>query len=293
MERRTNIHGGHKHRRRISAAIAIAAATTIIAPSAQAAVPSVFGDDLPCATQSSAGNVRLCSGATHSFDGTKIDANVILPPEPTTGADGPYPTIGFFHGWGGSKIGLNARTQAWASRGYVVLSMSDRGWGSSCGAQDPDRLSARCSEGYNHLMDDRYEVRDAQFLISVLVDEGISQPKKVGATGGSYGGGMSMALAALRDRVMLPDGRLAPWRSPGGKDMRIAAAAPEIPWTDLAYSLMPTGAPSTTSPMLRTASASGSRSSRSWLACTELDSYPATTRHREPTPTPTSPPGSR
>jgi len=50
-----------------------------------------------------------------------------------------------------------------------------------------------------------------------------------------------MALAALRDRVMLPDGRLAPWRSPGGKDMRIAAAAPEIPWTDLAYSLMPNG----------------------------------------------------
>ena len=50
-----------------------------------------------------------------------------------------------------------------------------------------------------------------------------------------------MALAALKDRVMLPDGSLVPWTSPGGHAMGIAAAAPEIPWTDLAYSLMPNG----------------------------------------------------
>ena len=50
-----------------------------------------------------------------------------------------------------------------------------------------------------------------------------------------------MALAALKDRIMLPDGSLIPWASPGGNAMRIAAAAPEIPWTDLAYSLMPNG----------------------------------------------------
>src|SRR5882757_4904137 len=138
-----------------------------LAPCAQAAIPSVFGGDLTCTPQPSAGNVRLCSGITHSFDGTKIDANVILPPQPATGADGPYPTIGDFHGWGGSKIGLNSRTQGWASHGYAVFSMSDRGWGNSCGGQDPDRPSAQCSKGYNHLMDDRYEVRDAQYLISL------------------------------------------------------------------------------------------------------------------------------
>jgi predicted acyl esterase len=212
-----------------------------LAPSAQAAIPSVFGGDLPCTPQPSAGNVRVCSGITHTFDGTKIDANVILPPAPATGADGPYPTIGTFHGWGGSKIGLDERTQGWASRGYAVFSMSDRGWGNSCGAQDPDRFSPQCSKGYNHLMDDRYEVRDAQYLLSLLADEGVTQSQKIGATGPSYGGGMSMALAALRDRVMLPEGTLAPWRSPAGQDMRIAAAAPEIPWTDLAYSLMPNG----------------------------------------------------
>jgi predicted acyl esterase len=213
----------------------------LAAPAANAAIPSVFGGDLPCAAQPSAGNARLCSGITHTFDGTKIDANVILPPAPTTGADGPYPTIGFFHGWGGSKIGLDNRTQAWASRGYAVFSMSDRGWGNSCGAQDPDRTSPQCAKGYNHLMDDRYEVRDAQYLISLLADEGVTQSTKIGAAGGSYGGGLSMALAALEDRVMLPDGSLAPWRSPGGLAMRVAAATPEIPWTDLAYSLLPNG----------------------------------------------------
>jgi predicted acyl esterase len=222
-------------------AAALALGALAVAPAAQAATSSVFAGDLPCTTQPDAGNVRLCSGITHTFDGTKIDANVILPPAPASGPDGPYPTLGFFHGWGGSKIGLTSRTQSWATHGYAVFSMTDRGWGNSCGAQDPDRLSAQCAKGYNHLMDDRYEVRDAQYLISLLADEGVTQPQKVGATGGSYGGGMSMALAALKDRTMLPDGTLVPWTSPAGKAMKIAAAAPEIPWTDLAYSLMPNG----------------------------------------------------
>ncbi len=40
---------------------------------------------------------------------------------------------------------------------------------------------------------------------------------------------------------MLPDGSLVNWESPEGTDLEIAAAAPEIPWTDLAYSLVPNG----------------------------------------------------
>src|SRR3954462_8348826 len=138
-------------------------------------------------------------------------------------------------------MGLDGAPQGWASRGYAVFSMSDRGWGNSCGGQDPDRAGPQCAKGYNHLMDDRYEVRDAQYLLSLLADEAVTQPTRIGVTGPSYGGGISMALAALRDRIMLPDGTLAPGRSPAGTDMGIAAAAPEIPWTDLAYSLMPNG----------------------------------------------------
>lgn len=223
---------------------AIAAALLVVlalAPAARAELSTLYGGNVSCAVQPANGNVRLCGGKTTTWDGvTKIDVNVILPPAPS-GADGPYPLIGDFHGWGGSKIGLNEQTQAWAERGYAVFSMSDRGWGESCGSADPEKLSLACAAGFNHLMDDRYEVRDAQYLISLLADEGVAEPQKIGATGVSYGGGMSMALATLRNRTMLPDGSLVPWESPDGKAMELAAAVPQWPWSDLAYSLMPNG----------------------------------------------------
>ena len=220
------------------------AVTLIAVPAASAHYPAdVFGGDVACVAQPASGNVRLCGGPTTTWDGqTKIDVDVILPAAPSSGPDGPYPLIGNFHGWGGEKIGIGAQTQGWAEDGYAVFSMSDRGWGKSCGSSDLiDKLLPKCAAGYNHLMDDRFEVRDAQYLISVLADEGAAQPQKIGATGVSYGGGMSMALAALRDRTMLPDGSLVPWTSPEGKPMAIAAAVPQWPWTDLAYSLMPNG----------------------------------------------------
>jgi predicted acyl esterase len=214
-----------------------------LVPAAHASFGTLYGGSVSCAAQAANGNVRLCEGKATTWDGTtKIDVDVVLPPQPSSGEDGPYPLIGLFHGWGGHKIGLeDARVQRWAEAGYAVFSMSDRGWGNSCGATDSERLSAACAQGYNHLMDDRYEVRDAQYLISVLADEGVAKPKKIGATGVSYGGGMSMALAALRNRTMLPNGELVPWKSPGGKEMELAAAVPQWPWTDLAYSLMPNG----------------------------------------------------
>lgn len=216
-----------------------------LVPTARAEFTSLYGGDVSCAVQPANGNVRLCGGETTTWDGvTKIDVNVILPPEPGSGDDGPYPTIGYFHGWGGSKLGLgDPQVQQWAEAGYAVFSMSDRGWGKSCGKEDlADLLTAACAAGYNHLMDTRYEVRDAQFLISVLADEGVAQPQKIAATGVSYGGGMSLALAALRDRTMLPDGSLVAWKSPAGTPMELAAAAPQWPWSDLSYSLMPNGA---------------------------------------------------
>jgi fermentation-respiration switch protein FrsA (DUF1100 family) len=223
---------------------AVVLAVLTLAPAARAEFTSVYGGDVSCAEQPANANVRLCGGETTTWDGnTRIDVNVVLPPEPSSGDDGPYPLIGYFHGWGGSKLGLSdSQVQKWAEAGYAVFSMSDRGWGKSCGKEDlADLLTAACAAGYNHLMDTRYEVRDAQFLISVLADEGVAQPDKIGATGASYGGGMSMALAALRDRTMLPDGSLVPWTSPKGTSMALAAAAPQWPWSDLAYSLMPNG----------------------------------------------------
>jgi predicted acyl esterase len=228
----------------LGVAATVLLAVLALAPAAQAEFASVYDGDVACAEQPASGNVRLCGGETTTWDGqTKIDLNVVLPPEPASGDDGPYPLIGVFHGWGGSKLGLaDARVRDWAERGYAVFSISDRGWGKSCGKEDlADLLTAACAAGYNHLMDSRYEVRDAQYLISVLADEGVALPRKIGATGVSYGGGMSMALAALRNRTMLPDGSLVPWTSPEGTPMELAAAAPQWPWSDLAYSLMPNG----------------------------------------------------
>lgn len=243
-----------KAHRGLLAALAVVVAL-VVAPSAQAAFPSVYEGEVTCTAQPLNGNVRACSGKVPTWDETtKIDVNVFLPPE-TGGTEGPYPLIGDFHGWGGSKQGLStiepaagltlqqqdARIQHWAESGYAVFSMSDRGWGLSCGVADPEKAQPACAKGYNHLMDDRYEVRDAQYLMSVLADEGIAEPNKIGATGASYGGGVSVALAALRDREMLPNGELVPWESPEGEPMEIAAAVPQWAWTDIAYALAPNG----------------------------------------------------
>ena len=94
--------------------LALGAALLSAAP-ASADFPTVFEGDVTCVAQPANGNVRLCGGPTTTWDGqTKIDVNVILPPAPTSGPDGPYPLIGDFHGWGGSKIGIEDQTQGWA-----------------------------------------------------------------------------------------------------------------------------------------------------------------------------------
>ena len=52
---------------------------------------------------------------------------------------------------------------------------------------------------------------------------------------------MSLEMAALKDRTMMPDGTLVPWESPEGTPMSLAVARANIPWTDLAYALAPNG----------------------------------------------------
>ena len=138
--------------RGLLAALAVVVAL-VVAPSAQAAFPSVYEGEVTCTAQPLNGNIRACSGKVPTWDHTtKIDVNVFLPPE-TGGTEGPYPLIGDFHGWGGSKQGLTTvepspgltfqqkdpRIQHWAESGYAVFSMSDRGWGLSCGVADPEK----------------------------------------------------------------------------------------------------------------------------------------------------------
>jgi predicted acyl esterase len=224
-----------------------------------ATAPPAFAEPTPLGRACTPQNgVRFCPGSTAnrvpSFDGIPLDVDVTLP----LSGDGPFPTIVMMHGYGGNKTNFeqtspegdsaaNDTLYHWnntyfAQRGYAVLTYSARGFGNSCGS-----LSSRtpdCAMGWIHLADQRYEARDTQFLLGKLADEAITQPDAIGVTGISYGGGQSMELAFLRDRIReLPStgSGFAPWTSPNGTPLRITAAFPRWPWSDLVYSLLPNG----------------------------------------------------
>ena len=225
----------------------IVVAGALIGPQAASAdITSVFGGDVGCTTESD--GVRFCDlgsdparSTVPAWDGVPIDVDAAFPPAPPSGPDGNYPLIMLFHGYGGDKIGL-AGMQHWLNRGYATFSMTDRGFHESCGSQESrDAAGSACDNGYIRLIDNRYEVRDAQEFAGQLADQGLIDPQRIGAIGGSYGGGMSMALGALRNRMVMPDYSIVPWTSPDGTPMQIAGASPNIPWTDLAYSLQPNG----------------------------------------------------
>src|SRR5436305_1861713 len=84
--------------------------------------------------------------------------------------------------------------------------------------------TAPCANGYIRLADTRYEARDTQYLLGLLVDQRITAPGAIGVTGISYGGGQSMELAYLRDRIRRPDGSFAAWTSPNGTPLSITAS---------------------------------------------------------------------
>ena len=181
--------------------LAATVAALVVAPSAEATIDSALG--VSCTVQGD--GVRFCGSSsprstTPTWDGTPIDVNVAFPPEPASGPDGNFPLVMMFHGYGGGKIGLSGM-ERWLDRGYATFSMTNRGFRESCGSPAAQAAGGlECADGYVRLIDNRYEVRDAQEFAGQLADEGVGliDPQRIGAIGGSYGGGMSMALGGAQ-----------------------------------------------------------------------------------------------
>ncbi len=122
----------------------------------------------------------------------------------------PAPAIMLAHGFGGSLRSVHTQAEEFARRGFVVLSWSARGFGRSTGQIALNSL-------------DR-EVRDAQKLVDFLatrdeVQKDSGGDPRVGVTGASYGGALSLLLA--------------------GTDKRVDTLVPVITYNDLAQALLP------------------------------------------------------
>ncbi|MGW3229631.1 alpha/beta fold hydrolase [Kitasatospora sp. NPDC001095] len=130
----------------------------------------------------------------------------------TTEGGGPRPAVLLAHGFGGSKEGQRERAEQLARQGYAVLTWSARGFGHSggrIGLNAPDR-----------------EVEDVRHLVDWLAQRPevrLDAPgdPKVGITGASYGGAVSLLASAY--------------------DHRIDAVATQITWWNLADALFPQG----------------------------------------------------
>ncbi|MCW3026324.1 MAG: alpha/beta fold hydrolase, partial [Solirubrobacterales bacterium] len=221
--------------KRVVSGVLGTAIVALAAPSlAAAAEPAPFGHS--CTVQN---GVRFCPTSSleqrvPSFDGVPLDVDVTLPETGT----GPFPTIVMLHGWGGSKTDFESSSPAgdgnetfdynniyYAQHGYAVVNYSARGWGNSCGTPS-SREAPGCEKGWIRLADQRYEVRDTQYLLGLLADQRIAKRGALASTGISYGGGQSIELAYLKNRIRLPNGEFAPWTSPKGTSLAITATFP-------------------------------------------------------------------
>ncbi|MFH9563225.1 alpha/beta fold hydrolase [Streptomyces globisporus] len=141
------------------------------------------------------------------MDGVPIDTSYFH-----AKGSGKRPAVLIGHGFGGSKNDVRAQAEKLAADGYAVLTWSARGFGKSGGEislNDPD-----------------HEVKDVSRLIDWLaarpeVELDKKGDPRVGLTGASYGGAVSLLAA--------------------GHDERVDAIAPVITYWNLADALFPDG----------------------------------------------------
>lgn len=153
--------------------------------------------------------VAVLDGPTDKHANT-IDTRLYLPATAT--AKKPAPAILMTHGFGLSKLSPEVTSMATflARHGYVVLTYTSAGFGASGGC-----ITLQSAD---------WDVKDAKQLITKVLEARpeVKKDRKgaiVGMIGGSYGGGITLNVAAF--------------------DPRVRAIAPGRTWNALQYSLDP------------------------------------------------------
>lgn len=151
-----------------------------------------------------------------------VDADLYRP----AGVDAqhPAPAVLATNGFGGSKSdgSTDAIGKAFASRGYVGLVYSGLGFGKSgcLITLDDPAIDGRAAAGLIDFLAGTRAADDGT-KADYVTGDGKGDPR-VGMIGGSYGGAIQMATAAV--------------------DRRVDALVPLITWNDLAYALAPNNA---------------------------------------------------
>lgn len=178
-----------------------------------------------------------------------LDVDVSLPgsPPPRRG----YPLLFMMHGccsgdktsWEAESFdGPDARGEKWhysnawfAARGYAVVNFTARGFvdGQNRGSTGQTQLDSRAHEINDYQALSCQLLRSAPSFSDVAGHRVRLDPGRVVTTGGSYGGGFSW--------MALTDPRWRCGQAAGAPRMSLRATAPKYGWTDLAYSLVPTG----------------------------------------------------
>ncbi|MFG3116021.1 CocE/NonD family hydrolase [Streptomyces sp. NPDC048197] len=151
-----------------------------------------------------------------------VDTDVYRP----SGVDAahPAPAVLTTNGFGGSKAdgSTDALAKAFAARGYVALAYSGLGFGrTGCPISlDDPRIDGRAAGQLVDLLAGS-RTADNGTRLDYVAKDGRGDPR-VGMIGGSYGGAIQLATAAV--------------------DHRVDALVPLITWNDLSYSLDPNNA---------------------------------------------------
>ncbi|WP_129338441.1 acetylxylan esterase [Cellulomonas endophytica] len=139
------------------------------------------------------------------FGGTRVKAWLHVP----AGTSGPLPGVVEYVGYSGGR-GLAHQHVAWAVAGYAQLTMDTRGmgWGGRTGATPDDDPGAGLIAAPGHMtrgiLDPatyfyRRVYADAVRAVDAALASGLVDPDRVVVAGGSQGGGIAIAVAALRD----------------------------------------------------------------------------------------------